>query len=124
MLSNSIKYSNATDKVIIDALINEKGLIIKIKDYGIGIDKKNMEIIFDRFKRINLEINSLVQGHGLGLSIVKASLDILGGDIDVKSKPGQGSQFTITVPMPKGIRDLNMFANDSDELFFDSDEIF
>lgn len=123
LLSNSIKYSNATDKVMIDATISENGLVITIKDHGIGIDKKNMEIIFDRFKRVNLEINSLVRGHGLGLSIVKASLDILGGKIELKSKPGQGTQFTLTVPRPEGIRDTDMFTPDSDEIYFDSDEI-
>ncbi|NOZ45781.1 MAG: HAMP domain-containing histidine kinase [Chlorobi bacterium] len=124
LLSNSIKYSNAADKVFIEAIINDNKLVITIKDHGIGIDKKNMEIIFDRFKRANLEINSLIRGHGLGLSVVKASLDILGGTIEVKSKSGQGTQFTLTVPRPEGIRDMDMFAPDSNETFFDNDEIF
>jgi len=124
LLSNSIKYTNAAKKININSILNDNELVIKIEDEGIGIDEKNMQVIFDRFKRANLEINSLIRGHGLGLSVVKACLDILGGEIKVKSKIGHGTLFTIIIPIPEGIRNTNMFAPDSNEVFFNEDEIF
>ncbi|MCK4662647.1 MAG: HAMP domain-containing histidine kinase [Bacteroidales bacterium] len=124
LLNNSIKYSNVADKIIIEAAIVKNELKIIVKDYGIGIDQQNMKIIFDRFKRANLEINSLIRGHGLGLSVVKASLDILGGKIDVKSKPKQGTKAEISIPAPEGIRNIDMFSADSDEVFFGENELF
>ena len=68
-------------------------LIIQVKDHKVGISEENQKIIFDRFKRIDTGINSINRGHGLGLSVNKAMLDLLNGTIEVKSCPGQGSSF-------------------------------
>jgi signal transduction histidine kinase len=124
LLSNSIKYSNAANSIKIQSFIEDKILKIIVKDYGIGIDKKNLEIIFDRFKRIDSTINSLNTGHGLGLSVTKALIDSLGGEIKIISKLNKGTIFTITIPQVESTGD-NGYAVDGNEFIFDNgDEIF
>lgn len=124
LLSNSIKYSNAADQIEIKIWIKNDNLEIKVKDNGIGIDKKNLEIIFDRFRRINTSINSVNKGHGLGLSVTKALINILDGNIKVTSKINSGSIFSITIPEAK-TTNIEGFAVDDNEFFFDSDnEVF
>ena len=79
-------------------------------------------MIFDRFKRLDSGINSLNRGHGLGLSINKALLDLLEGKIDVESEIGKGSTFTISIP--ESNEDVDSFATDGSELFFGDEETF
>ena len=96
-----------------------------VKDFGIGIDKKNLEIIFDRFKRLDASINSLNPGHGLGLSVTKSLLDLMNGNIEIASKRGIGSIFTISIPEGD---DTNSdgYALDGNEFIFGNseDEVF
>lgn len=91
---------------------------ISIQDFGTGISEKNQNIIFERFKRLETSINSINQGHGLGLSIAKALINVLGGSIDVKSQKGEGTTFTITVPESDAIIDSSFddpFGDDSSD---------
>ncbi|NJK85093.1 MAG: ATP-binding protein [Bacteroidales bacterium] len=78
------------------------------------------EIIFDRFKKLNSEINSINRGHGLGLSIVKAFIDFLEGQIELESTPGAGSVFTIHIPRSSG--EIEGFTNDGYEVFFGEEQ--
>lgn len=121
LLSNGIKYSNAANRIEVKGWMDKRNLHIAVKDFGIGIDKKNLEIIFDRFKRIDSSINSLNPGHGLGLSVTKALLDILDGEIEIASKRSVGSVFTITIPEPE-IEDLEGYALDGNEFIFDNED--
>lgn len=125
LLSNSIKFSNAANKIEMHSWIENDKLKISVKDYGIGIDKKNLDNIFDRFKRLDSTINSVTPGHGLGLSVTKAILDLLEGNIEIVSKRGIGSKFTITIPQGMG-GNVDDFAIDGNEFIFgDGDnEIF
>lgn len=121
LLSNSIKYSNAANRIDVKGWIDENKLKIAVKDYGIGIDPKNLQVIFDRFKRIDSTINSLNPGHGLGLSVTKALLDILNGEIDIKSKRSVGSVFTIAVPQSESTN-TDGYAIDGNEFIFDDQD--
>ncbi len=121
LLSNSIKYSNAANKIEIKSWLDNDSLKISVKDYGIGIDKENLEIIFNRFKRLDSSINSANPGHGLGLSITKALLDLLDGIIEIKSKRNIGSVFTITIPQAK-VDQADGYAIDGNEFIFDENE--
>ena len=124
ILNNAVKYSYKDSKVVVKVWIEDDDLTISIQDFGTGISEKNQNIIFERFKRLDTGINSINQGHGLGLSITKALLDIIGGKIDIKSQKGEGSTFTITLPESDVIIDDSM-SNDDDALFFDDgDELF
>ena len=119
LLSNAIKFSFEEGIVEIECSKNVNTLVIQVRDYGKGISKDNQEIIFDRFKKLDSGINSINRGHGLGLSIVKAFIDLLEGSIDVKSSPGKGSAFKITIPESEGIAEgLSLNSN---EVFFEED---
>lgn len=124
LISNAIKFSKGAK---IDIIINKvnKSLVVSVRDYGIGISEKNKEIIFDRFTRLDTGINSVNRGHGLGLSVVKAFIELFDGDINIESSVGKGSLFTITIPEPERGEDFEGFSSEGNEVFFgDEDEIF
>lgn len=98
-LDNAIKYSNPHSEINVTLSIKDRWIIFSVKDNGIGIAKKELEFIFDRFYRAdNSRSNDVVRGHGLGLSIAKQIVEQHDGEIDVKSKVGEGSIFTIKLP--------------------------
>ena len=123
LLNNALKYSYKDSKVIIKVWIDEDILSISVQDYGTGISEKNQKIIFERFRRLDSGINSINRGHGLGLSITKALLDVLDGNIEINSIKGEGSTFSIRIPEAKSI--VDGFSGDGNDIFFDDDdEIF
>jgi len=126
LLSNSIKFSSKNSEVYFNVKKLKDALEIRIVDEGIGIDKDSINTIFDRFKRLDDAINTLNTGHGLGLSIVYAYLDLLGGTIDVQSDVNKGSEFIITIQEPSDMNNIHdVIALDNNEFLFDSDgEVF
>ena len=120
ILNNAVKYSYKDSKVIVKTWIEDDLLFISIQDFGTGISEKNQNIIFERFKRLDTGINSINQGHGLGLSIAKALLDVLEGTIDIKSVKGEGSTFTISIPRLKVVN-TDPFGGDDGGMFFETD---
>ncbi len=124
LISNAIKFSKGA-KIIVTVWLEDGILAMSVKDFGIGISQRNKEIIFDRFTRIDTGINSLNRGHGLGLSVVKALLELFGGDIAIESKVGDGSLFTVKIPETDDIVDEDGFSIDGGEVFFvDGAELF
>ncbi|MFP4526748.1 MAG: sensor histidine kinase [Bacteroidales bacterium] len=121
-LSNAIKFSDKGSQIIIKAWEDKGNLNVSIKDFGTGISKENQKIIFDRFKKLDSGIDSIHRGHGLGLSINKALLDVLDGSIDINTKEGEGSEFTISIPELKS--SVSGFAFDDNELFFGKENDF
>jgi len=96
VLGNAIKYSPEDTSVDIAVNTDANGLIIVIKDQGIGIPEKEQKFIFNRYFRAE---NALLdQGTGIGLNIVKSHLENLGGNITFTSMEGRGSTFTIQLP--------------------------
>jgi signal transduction histidine kinase len=123
LINNALKYSYKESKVIVKVFIEDDLLNISVQDFGTGISEKNQKIIFERFKRLDSGINSINRGHGLGLSITKALLDVLGGNIEIASKKGEGSTFTVFLPEARNI--VDGFSGDGNDIFFDEgDEIF
>jgi Signal transduction histidine kinase len=125
LLDNSIKFSR-TGGVVNVALSCTNGFLdITLADDGIGINEENLQSIFDRFKRVNNDINTLNVGYGLGLTVAKAMLEALGGSIEVSSKAGEGSRFSVRIPEAVMVDEVDGFAFDANEIMFDSDnEIF
>lgn len=98
ILSNGIKFSNDLSNIEIKTGVVDEELFVSIRDYGEGISRENLERIFDRFEKGSDEINSVNEGHGLGLSITKSYLDILGGRIDLSSEEGMGTLIIVSFP--------------------------
>ena len=123
LLSNAVNFSYEDSEVMISVSRIDDFLRVSVQDFGSGISESNQQIIFDRFKRIDSGINSLNRGHGLGLSINKALLDVLNGQIEVVSSVGHGSTFTISIPESTVANDG--YASDADEFFFgDEQQVF
>lgn len=97
LLSNAIKFSPGRSRVWVHVHVLGEHLRIEIKDEGIGISEDELAQIFEPFER-GKNANG-IQGTGLGLSIVKKAVDLMGGVIDVASEPGNGSLFSVTIPV-------------------------
>ncbi len=97
LLSNAIKYSPQGSKVNIELSCQDAEAIFAIQDEGIGIPLEEQSKLFESFYRASNAKN--IPGTGLGLSVVKQSVDIHGGKIAVNSKTGVGTTFTVTLPI-------------------------
>jgi signal transduction histidine kinase len=97
LLSNAVKYSPEADKVLVWSELKGNKVFVTIKDFGIGISKKNLDGLFDRYYRIEGS-EYRFQGLGLGLFISSEILKRHGGSISVQSEPGKGSEFTFELP--------------------------
>ena len=97
LVKNAIKF---TDEGSIEIGYEKKGEYLEfyVKDTGVGIPKKNMGIIFERFRIGSESLDRLYEGSGLGLSISKSYVEMLGGRIWVESEEGKGSTFYFTIP--------------------------
>lgn len=122
LVSNAIKFSHQGGIVEIRAWLEQEKLILSVTDYGIGVSEDNKKIIFDRFKRLDSGINSLNRGHGLGLSVNKAIIDLLEGDISLESVPGKSTVFTVALPPGQRSDSTHDIAMDGNEFLFDSDD--
>ncbi len=122
LLNNAVKYSFEEGQITISLWKEDNNLFVSVKDHGPGISEEHQKIIFDRFKRVDSGITSTNRGHGLGLSINKALLDLLGGEIHIKSNPGEGSLFTAR--FPEAMEESFLTASDDNELFFNDNQIF
>lgn len=103
LVSNAIKFTHqgtvsisASLKGDVDIQPSDKRLVISVKDTGIGIEEDRLEHIFEKFTQSDSSISRRYGGTGLGLSIAKELAQLLGGDIKVTSRVGEGSCFTIT----------------------------
>ncbi len=97
LLSNAIKYT-IKGKITFKVSNNNKEIIFNIIDEGIGIPQDKLEEIFKPFSRVDNN-ESLIEGNGFGLFVVKGLIDLLNGTIEVKSEPEKGSQFIVKIPI-------------------------
>lgn len=97
LLNNAVKYSPGENKVIIASEVREGNLLVTVRDFGIGIDKKHIDRLFERFSRA--DIGHRFQGLGLGLYISSEIIKRHGGSIHVESEPGKGSSFIFQLPL-------------------------
>lgn len=98
LIKNAIKFTEK-GKIEIGYVV-EKGYVeFYVKDTGIGIAEERIQAIFNRFEQADIEDVDVYEGSGLGLAISKAYIEMLGGEISVKSKMGVGSEFTFTIPL-------------------------
>ena len=97
LLSNAIKYGGENGRVTVSAAADERGVRVAIRDRGPGIPEAELPRIFEPFYR-GSHAHGNVGGTGIGLSLVRRIVDALGGQIDVESRPREGTTFTVTLP--------------------------
>ena len=101
LLTNAIKYTEQGEIELSAKCINQNNscnLIISVRDTGRGIKAENINKLFTKFERLDIEKNSTTEGTGLGLAITKALVEMMGGKINVQSQFGQGSIFMVQIP--------------------------
>jgi signal transduction histidine kinase/CheY-like chemotaxis protein len=98
LLNNAMKFTLKGE--ISFGYFFEKGneIIFFVKDTGIGIAPESQYVIFDRFRQLDSNLSHMNAGSGLGLSITKAYVELLGGKIEVSSETGKGSEFRVILP--------------------------
>lgn len=102
LLDNAIKYT-PTGAVELSAQREQDSLVIRVMDDGIGIPPQALPHLFKRFYRTNLAVERGVAGTGLGLYLVRQSLQAIEGKIEISSKQGQGTTFTVRLPISEDI---------------------
>ncbi len=98
LIANSIKYSNGSRWIKISAVNGDSSLKISVEDQGIGINGYDRGRVFEPFYRAKEVVDAQISGNGLGLNLVKNIAEAHGGKVEVESKPGSGSKFTIELP--------------------------
>jgi len=108
LLSNAVKFTPDGGRVQVDARrTGEAGSFIEISvsDTGIGIKKDDLDRLFKEFSQLDSPLQKRYEGTGLGLALSKRLVEMLGGAIDVRSEEGEGSVFSITIPLdPREIK--------------------
>ena len=99
LIDNANKYSKENPDISISTENKEGGLLVSVKDKGIGISKENLKKVFDRLYRVPTGNLHDVKGFGLGLSYVKVIADRHHGSVSATSEPGQGSTFRVYLPL-------------------------
>src|SRR5262245_9549116 len=98
LLSNAVKFTEQGE-IKVSAWRDDGLLKLTVSDTGIGMKQEALQYIFDEFRQADMSSTRKYGGTGLGLAIVKKFINLMGGDIVVESRVGQGSKFTITMPM-------------------------
>ena len=111
LMSNSIKFTESGDEIFVNIIDKNEFVEISIKDNGIGIEEKYLDVIFDRFKQVDKSLSRNAEGTGVGLSLVKSIVELHGGNIYAQSKFGEGSTFTIRLPAGKVLDENIIYSN-------------
>lgn len=99
LITNAIKYNKPNGKVKIIVTIEGKDAVFIVEDTGVGIPEESKQRVFERFYRVDKGRSKKMGGTGLGLSIVKHIVNYYNGSIELDSKVGRGSKFTVRLPM-------------------------
>ncbi|OLS02401.1 sensor histidine kinase [Tissierella creatinophila] len=98
LISNAIKFSNPNGFILIKLTYKDNFVEISVKDDGIGIDEKDLDTIFEKFKQVNKSLDRISEGTGIGLSLVKYLVELHKGKVSVESTLDEGSIFKVEIP--------------------------
>lgn len=115
LIGNALKYSPQGTPIAITIDTHEGTVTVTVSDQGAGIPPKSQDLLFERFVRLERDLNSPVRGAGLGLAICRQLIHNMGGNIWVESSgiPGEGSHFVFTLPLCQEQEFLIPLANDA-----------
>ena len=99
LVENAIKYNKEGGWVHVSLNVDNKYFYVKVEDSGIGIPKESQDAIFERFYRVDKSHSREIGGTGLGLAITRSSIAMHHGIIKVSSKEGEGTTFTVKIPL-------------------------
>ena len=99
LLDNAVKFSPDKKEIEVHLSKDEENIILEVKDNGIGISPDDLDKIFDKFYQGKNAIRQTVKGAGLGLTLVKHTVESHGGRVSIKSKVGEGSRFSLIFPI-------------------------
>ncbi len=102
LVQNAVKFTKQgqiTIKLGVEGEDENATMVLEVIDTGIGIPDEYQSLIFEAFRQISEGMNRKYQGVGLGLSVTKKFVELLGGTIEVQSKEGEGSHFTVRLPL-------------------------
>lgn len=112
LIDNAIKFTRV-GSVTFGYRVNINQIEFFVKDTGIGIDNSKLDLIFEMFKQADVSLTRAHEGSGLGLTIAKGLITLLGGNIQVVSEKGRGSEFSLNIP-------LNEIGNYKSEILIDA----
>jgi signal transduction histidine kinase len=98
LISNASKYSPQQTPITVSAGQVPEGIFIAVADKGIGISKKDQERLYQKFSRIDGDFTHSIEGTGLGLYWVKKIVELHSGKLELHSRVGHGSTFTVVLP--------------------------
>lgn len=120
LLANAIEYSIDGGSVeILYSVGCDNRLQFSVQDHGVGIAIEDQQRIFDRFVQLETGTTRSHMGHGLGLSITKAIVDLLQGSLNLESAPGHGTLFTVVLPPCSLLHDADSFLESGNLFLFD-----
>jgi two-component system phosphate regulon sensor histidine kinase PhoR len=99
LLNNAIKYSPDEKSIRVSARREGQRVLVTVKDRGIGIPRLEQKRIFEKFYRVESSVVHTTKGSGLGLALVQHITEAHGGRVEVTSAPGEGSSFTLSLPV-------------------------
>ena len=101
LIDNAIKYSETRKVLTVEARLEDGGLALTVGDEGIGIPREEQGKIFDKFYRVGRSETQSRRGSGVGLALVRHVAEAHGGRVRVDSRPGEGSRFTLWLPLSR-----------------------
>lgn len=107
LINNAVKFT-PEGYVTVVTEINENNAIIKVIDTGIGIPKEKLDVIWDEFRQVSEGFSRSFEGTGLGLTIAKKYIELMGGNISAESEVGKGTTFIVTFPLSTSQININV----------------
>jgi len=112
LLSNSAKYTPRGGRVWLSAERSSGEVVVSVRDTGIGIPTQALPKIFDMFSQVDRSVERSTGGLGIGLALVKGLVEMHGGSVSAESTEGQGSTFTVRLPIAEPVKSLQPVGND------------
>jgi hypothetical protein len=100
LLTNAVKYNRRGGSVHVEAAVSDRQVMLRVRDSGRGMTSQQLAHAFEPFNRLGIESKG-IEGTGIGLAIVKANVERMGGSVHVQSSPERGSVFEVRLPCPE-----------------------